>query len=538
MTPSIARRTLLRSAGAGLAAALAGTSVGFAGTYLFSGPARAAVTDPALLSALEAVVLLQAKELHPRELLEACLRRSAEFDGPINSWVRTYPESAYQQAEGAAQRLAGGSAPLLCGLPIALKDMFAVRGLPVTASSRVLAGNIASGDATAWRRLRDHGTVLLGHTHTDEFAFGTVTPQVGNPWDTTMVAGGSSGGSAAAVAARFVPLALGTDTGGSLRIPASRTGVSTIKPTFGQVSRYGVIPSSPSRDHIGSMGRSLADAALMLSAIAGPDPYDPATAAAVAGFDYPTSATGGEKPLAGKIFGVDRATTNQLPPALGALMSDFLDLITRLGGQLRDIVMPPLPAHPTDGPEPGRYHRQFVDRLALYQPATAAAAAQAVAAATAPIDTFLAYGDDRTRYQYDYNRLLTEYALDAVVLPGAVKDRQTRITAPLARLEPDAPMTWANYSGAPAIGLPAGRSAETGLPFGVQLGGMPWSDAELISIGLALQAAEPAWQEMPALPPGPRELPHTGLAAPGPGPDPTNTVIPAPVPFVPTTAVG
>ncbi|MFI5716829.1 amidase [Nocardia sp. NPDC051750] len=537
MTSYLSRRTLLRAAGGAFAATVAGTSGGIAGLSLLHGRAQAAVTDPALLSALEAASLLQAGQLHPRELLDACLRRSSEFDGPINSWVRTYPELAYQQADEAAQRLAGGNAPLLCGVPIALKDLFSVQGLPVTASSRVLAGNIASGTATAWQRLRDQGAVLLGHTHTDEFAFGTVTPQVGNPWDTTAIAGGSSGGSAAALAARFVPLALGTDTGGSLRIPASRTGVSAIKPTFGRVSRYGVIPNDLSRDHVGAMGRSLADAALVLSAMAGPDLADPATSVAGPMAGYPASVSGRAKPLTGKIFGVDRDTTNRLPAALGILMSNFLDLITHLGGQLRDIAMPRLPAYTADVLGPGQYHRQFAGRLPLYQPATAATVGLCIAGASAPIKDYVAITVERARFAHDYNRLFADRALDAVIVPAAVTDRQPRATALLAQLATDTPMTWANYAGAPVIALPAGRSAETGLPFGVQLGGIPWSDNDLITIGLELQAAEPLWKDEPALRPGPRELPHTGPATPGPGSDPTNTVVaPAPVPFAPTTA--
>lgn len=540
MTPQPSRRAFLHSAAAGVAAALVTAAPVPARAAPLPVPNRTPA-DPALLSAVDAAALLQAKQLHPRELLEACLRRSARFDGPINSWVRTYPESAYEQAEQAGRRLAAGDAPLLCGLPIALKDLIAVAGLPVTACSRVLAGNIAAGDATAWRRLRDQGALLLGHTQNDEFAFGAVCRQTGNPWNTAAAVGGSSGGNAAALAARFTPLSVGTDTGGSLRIPSSRSGVSAIKPTYGQVSRHGVIPMTPTRDHIGPMARSIADAALLLSALTGPDPSDPTTAGATmpAG-GYPLAATGGTTPLAGRVFGVDRKTMDQLPAALGTLMSGFLDLITRLGGRLRDITMPVPPSlQIDDSREVGHYHRQWIDRLGLYEPTSAVVVGGGLAALTAPIEEYLEAERDRTRLQHEYNRTLIENGLAAIILPTVVNERPDRRNELHNLLETSAPTPWANYCGAPVLALPVGRSNATGLPFGVQLAGLPWSETELITIGLELQAAEPFWAETPDLVEGPRDLPDTAWVAPGPGPDPSGTVVePPPFQFAATTATG
>ncbi|WP_280402533.1 amidase [Nocardia carnea] len=537
MTARPSRRTILRAAATGLAAAALGVPPVTARPGPLSTPGGLGTTDPALLSALDAARLLQAKQLHPRELLDACLRRSAAFDGPINSWIRTYPEEAYQQAEEAGRRLAAGDAPLLCGLPIALKDLIAVAGLPVTACSRVLQGNIAAGDATVWRRMREQGAVLIGHTQNDEFAFDGACPQTGNPWDIGASVGGSSGGNAAVLAAGFAPLAIGTDTGGSLRLPSSRAGTSAIKPTYGQVSRYGVIPTTPSRDHIGPMARSIADAALLLSALTGVDARDPATgsAAAVPAGGYPLTAAGGTAPLAGRVFGVDRPSVDQLPGPLGVLMSGFLDLITRLGGRLRDIALPPPPQSIFgDALEVGRYHQQWADRLALYSPAAAATVGSGLAALVAPIEEYLTFEHERRRFQHDYNRVLTDNGLTAIVLPTVVNDRRDR-----ADIRPDtsAPLIWGNYSGAPVLALPAGRSAATGLPFGVQLAGLPWSEPELIAIGLELQAAEPVWTELPELREGPRALPDVVRSAPGPGPDPTDTIVrPAPARFVPTRA--
>jgi aspartyl-tRNA(Asn)/glutamyl-tRNA(Gln) amidotransferase subunit A len=236
--------------------------------------------DAADLGVLEAARQLAARELSSRELTGACLRRIEErnggtpsFDGAgdrINAWVRLYPDLAREQAAAADERRARArdATPLLCGIPLALKDLYAVAGLPLTASSRVLDGNVAGADATAYRRLRDHGMVLLGHTHTHEFAAGGTTDQSGNPWALDRITGGSSGGSAAALAARMTPAALGSDTCGSLRIPSACCGTSTIKPTHGRVPLDGIVPLASSLDHPGPMARTVADCAAILSGMA------------------------------------------------------------------------------------------------------------------------------------------------------------------------------------------------------------------------------------------------------------------------------
>jgi aspartyl-tRNA(Asn)/glutamyl-tRNA(Gln) amidotransferase subunit A len=197
------------------------------------GAAAAGATDPADLGVLEAARELRARRLSSAELTDAVLARIAArnggeptFDGApdaVNAWARVYPDEARALARAADERRAreGDEAPLLCGIPLGLKDLYAVAGLPVTASSRMLEGNVASEDAVVWARLKAAGMVLVGHTHTHEFAFGGTTDQVGNPWDLARSAGGSSGGSAAALAARMVPAATGTDTAGSVRIPAA-----------------------------------------------------------------------------------------------------------------------------------------------------------------------------------------------------------------------------------------------------------------------------------------------------------------------------
>jgi aspartyl-tRNA(Asn)/glutamyl-tRNA(Gln) amidotransferase subunit A len=230
--------------------------------------------------------LLHAGELSPVELTEHALDRIAELDDHLHAFVTVTRDRALTEAAKAERELAAGErrGPLH-GIPYAVKDLFDVAGEVTGAGSHVLAANVATADSTAVRRLRDAGMVLVGKTHTVQFAFGgagvnhdTGTPR--NPWrdDEAYLPGGSSSGSAVAVAAGMVPVALGTDTAGSVRIPASLCGVTGLKTTVGRVSRAGVYPLSRTLDSVGPLVRSVADAALVYRALQGPDPGDPATA--------------------------------------------------------------------------------------------------------------------------------------------------------------------------------------------------------------------------------------------------------------------
>ena len=221
------------------------------------------MTDLTALSVAELSALLAGRKLSAREALDAHLARIAEdgppsFDGrtdAVNAWVRLYANDAVAAAEAADVRLAQADAPTLCGVPIGLKDLYAVAGKPLTASSQAVALEPAS-DCDVWVRLKEAGAVLVGHLHTHECAAGGSTDQVGNPWALERTPGGSSGGSAAALAAGLIPLATGTDTAGSLRIPSALSGTSTIKPTRGALPLRGVFPLSASLDHPGPMART------------------------------------------------------------------------------------------------------------------------------------------------------------------------------------------------------------------------------------------------------------------------------------------
>jgi len=222
---------------------------------------------------------LRSKEISSVELTRAYLERIAATDESINAFISVCEEEALADATRADKDLAAGNAAALTGIPVALKDIFLTEGLRTTCASKILDNFVAPYDGTAVAKLKESGAVIIGKLNMDEFAMGSSNENsaagtVKNPWDLTKVPGGSSGGSAAAVAARQAVATLGTDTGGSIRQPASYCGVVGLKPTYGRVSRYGVIAYASSLDQVGPVARNVTDCATMLGAIAGHDPLD------------------------------------------------------------------------------------------------------------------------------------------------------------------------------------------------------------------------------------------------------------------------
>ena len=490
-------------------------------------PAAAAVyskaTSPADLGVLEAAALLQDRRLSSRELTSACQERIASRNGPvsfggspttINAWIRLYPDLAEQMAAAADSRLAqarrsGVRAPALCGVPLALKDLYAVRGLPLTASSHVLDGNIATGDSTVWARLKAAGMVLLGHTHTHEFALGYLTPQCGNPWDLSKSVGGSSGGSGAALAARMVPAATGTDTGGSLRSPPSANGVCGLKPTFGLVSAHGVVPIGWSIDHAGPMARSAGDLGLLLSTLAGADPADPATLTGPSPPSaYPTLPSPGSQPLAGVRLGVPTDALSGLPAAVAAVFSRAQTELRGLGATIVPFTEPDqsstgftLDSLGALGVEAGVYHSQFFPaRSAFYGTGTGALVTALVAAAdTLPAGQYVQFQQARLQYIHAWNAAFAGHRIDAVLKPGAGVDGADR--SGTAGADPTGGVTgdfsWADVAGLPVVALTIGRSSATGLPFGIQIGGPPHSESTLLQIAIDYQAHHPYHEVAP-----------------------------------------
>ncbi len=253
------------------------------------------------LTVTEARTRLRSREISATELTRACLDRIAAIEPRLHAYLTVCEPQALEQAHVADRRLGAANAPALCGIPLAIKDIFATRGVRTTCASRILENFVPPFDGTAIARLRDQGAVFLGKTNMDEFAMGSSTENSAfgptkNPYDLGRVAGGSSGGSAAAVSADECLAALGTDTGGSIREPASFCGVVGIKPTYSRVSRYGVIAYASSLDQVGPFAKSVRDAAILLGAIAGVDPRD-STCSARPVPDY-------EKALTGEVAGM------------------------------------------------------------------------------------------------------------------------------------------------------------------------------------------------------------------------------------------
>ena len=299
------------------------------------------------LSVAEASRLLAQREISSVELTEAYLARTAAVDHQLSAYITVTADTARQQAADADKRIAARShserlANPLTGIPMQIKDLLCTSGIPTTCASQMLADFVPVYDATAVARLREHGAVLLGKGNMDEFGMGSSTENSAffptrNPWDTDRVPGGSSGGSAAAVAAGAAAFALGTDTGGSIRQPASFCGITGLKPTYGRVSRYGLVAYASSLDQIGPLARDAADCALILQAIAGHDPRD-ATSLPDAVPDYPAALTG---EVSGLRLGVpDEYFADGMDANVRAAVTTAIDRLTAMGAEIRRVSLP------------------------------------------------------------------------------------------------------------------------------------------------------------------------------------------------------
>ena len=288
---------------------------------------------------------LQQRKYSATELACALIDRIERAQPALNAFISIEAESALAAAAEADRRLSLGGAPPLTGVPIAHKDIFCAAGSRTTCGSKMLANFVSPYDATVVARLRAAGVVVLGKTNMDEFAMGSSNETsyfgaVRNPWNPAGVPGGSSGGSAAAVAARLVPAATATDTGGSIRQPAALCGVTGIKPTYGRVSRYGLIAFASSLDQAGVIARSAEDAALLLGAMAGFDPRD-STSVDRAVPDY---TAGLEQPLQGLRVGLLKEFFGKgLDPAIEACLRTALEVLRRQGAVLKEVSLPNLP---------------------------------------------------------------------------------------------------------------------------------------------------------------------------------------------------
>ena len=305
------------------------------------------MSNLAFLSIAEAAKRIRTKKLSPVELTKALIAHTERHDNRIHAYIRTTPDIALREAKAAeAEIMAGGYRGPLHGIPYALKDIIDYAGLPTTAHSKVLIDNIAREDAETTRRLKAAGGIMMGKLATHEFAFGGPSfdlpwPPAVNPWGERLIPGGSSSGSGAAVGAGFVPAALGTDTGGSVRNPASMCGITGLKPTYGLVSRRGVVALSYQLDHVGPMTRDVTDNALLLQVIAGYDAQDEGSTEA------PAANYAGDlgKGLKGLIVGYIRhfhTEDDTAHPEQAAALDAAAETLKALGAEVREIRLPPL----------------------------------------------------------------------------------------------------------------------------------------------------------------------------------------------------
>ena len=464
-----------------------------------------------------------------------CLARVRALDARIGAFLHIDEADILSQAEASDRRRAEG----LClgpldGIPVGIKDNISVLDQPLTCASRILEHYVSPYDATVVARLRDAGAVLFGRLNMDEFAMGSTTEtshfrKCRNPWDEGRVPGGSSGGSAAALAARFVPLALGSDTGGSIRQPASHCGVTGLKPTYGLVSRYGLAAFASSLDQIGPMARSVEDAAVLLQAIAGRDPRDSTSFAPAQLPDYlAESRTKGPWTV-----GVPREYLSEaLDPEVKALVVAAIDFYKSIGCTIREVSLP----H-TDYAIPTYYilaTAEASSNLARYDGVRYTRRSGRTGKDTeysAQVDLYFksrgeGFGEEvkrriilgtyvlssgyydayyvraqkvRSAIRRDFMQALEgcDFLL-APVSPTPAPRFGEEENDPVKRYLGDIYSISANLAGLPALALPAGFTA-AGLPVGIQLTGVPFSEGRLLAAGRAFEAATGHGRCAPAL---------------------------------------
>ncbi len=460
------------------------------------------------------------------ELTQHFLDRIRRFDPQLNSFISVTEEQALAQAAQADRRRQRGEATALTGLPLAHKDIFCTQGVRTSCASRMLDNFIAPYDAAVVERLQAAGMVMLGKTNMDEFAMGSSNETsfygpVRNPWALERVPGGSSGGSAAAVAARLAPAATGTDTGGSIRQPAALCQLTGLKPSYGRVSRWGMIAFASSLDQAGPMTQTAADAALLLQAMAGHDARD-STSVERAVPDYQAALN---LPLQGLRIGLPTAfRSSGLDPAVAALVDAAVAELVSQGARTVDIDLPHMewsvpayyviaPAEASsnlsrfDGVRFGHRCEQPTDLLDLYSRSRAegfgAEVQRRIMIGTYALSA--GYYDAYYRQAQKIRRLIAEDFARAFEQCDIIAGPTSPCTAfplqahqndPVAMYLSDIYTIAVNLAGIPAISLPCGQ--DQGLPVGLQLIGPYWSEERLLQVAHRYQQACPWHRQMPS----------------------------------------
>lgn len=442
------------------------------------------MAEPYTLSVSAAADLIRRRELSPGDYATALLARIDACDPALQAWVTLDREGALAAAEQREQELARGAEPgILHGVPIALKDIFYTAGLKTTACSRIYADFVPDYDATCVARLKAAGAVILGKAVTTEFATSDPSP-TRNPWNREHTPGGSSSGSAVAVAAGMCPGALGSQTGGSTCRPAAYNGIVGLKPTYGRISRYGVVPVSWSLDTVGILTRRVADAALLLQAMAGYDAKDPGSANQPVP-DYSAEMARWEGPprigLLNKGYFFDRATAE-----VRRHTETIAQELARAGAVIEERELPASFATAADcqrlvmNVECAAFHEQwFRHRADEYGPRLRANIEMGM---LIPAVTYLQAQRLRRQFRQDLTALAE--SVDALLTPAtpAPAPRDLTTTGDAAFQAP-----WTS-AGLPTITIPSGLAGD-GLPLGIQLAGPPWAEGRLLAVAGWCEAA-------------------------------------------------
>ena len=462
---------------------------------------------------------LSKKEISSVELTKAHLDQIEKVDGKVKAFLHIDQDGALAQAKAADELLATGKAAPLTGVPLALKDVFAQKGIPTTCGSKILKGWKPPYDATLVTNLKKNGIVILGKTNMDEFAMGSSTENSAygpthNPWDLTRIPGGSGGGSAAALAAFEAPLSIGTDTGGSIRQPAAVTGTVGVKPTYGGVSRYGLVAFSSSLDQGGPCARTVLDAALLHEAIAGHDPKDatsidekvPAVVTAAKSGEVKGLKIGVIKELQGD--GYQKGVLNRF--------QDSLDLLAQAGAEIVEVSCPSfeyaLAAYYLIAPSEASSNLARFDAM-RYGLRVGEGSAEEVMAATRDagfgrevkrriiLGTYALssgyydayYGSAqkvRTLIMQDYAKAFTSAdVLVSPTCPTTAFKIGEKTADPVAMYLNDVATIPVNLAGICGMSLPAGLADEDSLPVGFQIMAPAMQDQRLYNVGAALEAA-------------------------------------------------
>jgi aspartyl-tRNA(Asn)/glutamyl-tRNA(Gln) amidotransferase subunit A len=445
-------------------------------------------------SILELSESIRLRTISPVELTRDCLARMEKFNPLLNAFISVTAESALAQARAAEEEILHGKwrGPLH-GIPIGLKDLMDVAGVPTTAASALFKEHVPSEDAEVVHRLKAAGAVLLGKQNLHEFAFGgssviSYFGEVHNPWHVTRIAGGSSGGSAAAVAACLGYAAIGTDTGGSVREPAAFCGIVGLKPTYGRVSTRGIIPLSWSLDHVGPLTRTVSDAALVLQAIADHDSAD-ITSSNVPMPDYLLSMRRSSKAL--RVGVAQSYFFEDIDPEVGRAVSEAVSEIRKITSKVREVSTPVNSDGKLLTAEAYACHAEYVAKSPeLYQPETLRRLRTGAKVSTPEYIRLRRAMEESRRSIEDVFKSVDLLVTPTVPVPAPTiatlkEDPDTLRSREILMLRNTRPI---NSWGVPAVSVPCGFTAE-GLPIGLQIIGPPWREDLVLQLAYAYEQA-------------------------------------------------